>query len=158
MATISINSNNKIHIIKLIKFYKILEDKIKIKPILYGSLAYFIYTKDNTIKINDLDFLIRENAFKKIIKFLEKSKIKYHYSKEWHTLQVFKGKLKIEFDSIDFWQKNLSIKFQTVTINNAPIKVITLNNLIAIYKKASKVSKDKPKQNMNKYLKLKLCQ
>lgn len=156
MKTISMYSNNKKHFLNLLNFYKQLKRKLKITPILYGSLAYFIYTKDNKIKIHDLDFLIRENTFNKIIPILKKHNIKYNYSKEYHTLQVLKNNLKIEFDSIDFWQRNLSMKSNNIKINNTSLKVINLKSLTNIYKKASKVSKDNPKGNRKKYLKLKI--
>ena len=110
MKKIKIYPANKKYFIKLKEFAKeILElcKKIGVKPIAYGSLVFFGYAKDKKININDIDFLILENTFEKIIKALKKRKIKYNYSEEWHTLQVFNKDLKIEFDSMDFWQKDL---------------------------------------------------
>src|SRR3989344_783686 len=80
-------------------------DKIKVKPILYGSFMIFQYTKNKNLKVNDIDFYIREKDFEKLSKALKNKKINFEYPKKWHTLQASKGKLKIEFDSIDFWNK-----------------------------------------------------
>jgi len=98
MEKITIYPKNKKKFLKLLDFAdEILKicKKFKIIPMVYGSLAVFIYTKNKNLKINDIDFLIRENDIKKIISNLEKKKFKYKYSKKWHVLQIFKNRLKI---------------------------------------------------------------
>lgn len=110
MTSANVYPANKNHFIKLKKFCsKILGilSELDITPIAYGSLAYFYYTKDKKIPVNDIDLLISENSFNKIIKVLKHNKIKHKYSAKWHTLQIFEGDLKIELDSVNFWQKNL---------------------------------------------------
>ncbi len=154
MKHLKIYPANKEHFIKLKEFaIEIIDmcEKIGIKLIAYGSLVFFGYTKNKKINVNDVDFLIPENAFKKIIKVLDKNKIKYNYSKEWHTLQVFKGKLKIELDSRDFWQKDLPNDFEYFSFDGFVVKAVSLNSLKEIYKKASEVSKDNPHGNLRKY-------
>lgn len=147
-------SKNEKEFLKLKNFCKkiiIICKKEKIDLILYGSLAFFIYTKNDKIEINDIDFLVKEKNFKKIIKLLELKKINYNYDKKWHVLQIFKEGLKIELDSIDFWKintkKNIGLNFF-----GQKIKILDLNNLKKVYKKASKKSDDK-KKNINKNLK-----
>lgn len=154
----NIYPKNKRKFIRLMKFGKEIVDICKragINPIVYGSLAFFYYTKKKDIKVNDIDFLIPEDSFDKIIEILKKKKIKYVYSPEWHTLQIFKGDLKIELDSTDFWQKDLPKNFKRFNFNNLEIRAVALKSLIKIYKKASEVSKDNPEGNRKKYEMLK---
>jgi hypothetical protein len=154
VKTIDINPKNKEHFIKLKEFcYEIIGlcGKIKVNPVLYGSAAIFAYTQDEKSEVNDFDFLIQEKEFKKIISELEKNGVRYEYSPEWHTLQVFKGKLKIEFDSRDFWQKDLPNDFEMVDFGDLKLKAVSLNTLKKIYKKASEVSKDNSHGNRKKY-------
>jgi hypothetical protein len=59
----------KEHFLELIDFYKeisllLREDIENIEPILYGSYACFIYSKEKNLEINDLDFLVHEKDFK----------------------------------------------------------------------------------------------
>lgn len=157
MRTIKIYPSNKEYFTKLKKFAnEILNfcNKIGISPIAYGSLILFGYTKNDKSVVNDIDFLIPEEAFEKIIKVLKKKKVKCNYSEEWHTLQIFKGKLKIELDSIDFWQKDLPKDFEKFDFDGLIVKAVSLNSLKAIYKKASKVSKDNPHGNLKKFREL----
>lgn len=145
---------NKKHFTKLLEFGKeILEvcAEVKIKPILYGSLACFAFLKDNKMKVNDIDFLIREKDFPKLIKKFSELKIKHSYSEEWHVLQVFSGKMKIEFDSRDFWQKSLKEEYIEMDFGRFKTKAVSLKSLKGIYKRASKLSKDNPEGNRKKF-------
>ncbi len=144
---------NKIHFQKLKTFgKKILKicKENRVNPILYGSYMLFYYTRENTLKINDLDFYVKEKDFVKLIKVLKHHKINFNYSKEWHTLQIFKGKFKIEFDSIDFWYKGPK-EFITINLGGIKVKALSMNSLKRIYKRASERSKDNPEGNKKKY-------
>ncbi len=51
------------HFIKLKKFTsEILNlcNDLKVNPLLYGCLAYFAYTQNKKVRVNDIDFLIPE--------------------------------------------------------------------------------------------------
>ena len=155
---IKIYPKNKKHFIELLHFSKEILDlykKIKIIPIAYGGLVFFAYVKDKKIIVNDLDFLVPESSFKKIIKVLKKKKIKYNYLPKWHIIQIFNGNLKVEMDSIEYWQKDLPRSFKNIDFNGFIIKAVNLNSLRNIYKKASQVSKDNPQGNNRKYKMLK---
>lgn len=128
---------------------------LKIKPLLYGSLAYFGYTKIEETYINDIDFLIPEDSFTNFIYVLKNTNFRYKYSEKWHTLQIFHKGLKIEFDSIEFWQKNLPIKTNKFNFDGLILNVVSLDNLKTIYKKASEVSKDNPQRYHEKFKQLK---
>ncbi len=154
MIIIKIYPKNKELFTQLKAFCKeILEicEQIKVSPIVYGSLAYFGYTKNKETQINDIDMLVPEDSFEKMIKILDKKSIRYHYSTKWHTLQIFKEELKIELDSIDFWQKDLPQQFETFDFDGLIVNVVSLESLRKIYKKASEASKDNPEGNLKKF-------
>lgn len=126
-------------------------DEQNLEPIVYGSLAVFVYTNNSKMNVNDIDMLISEKDFAKIIKVLKKRKIKYNHDEKWHVLQILKDELKIEFDSINFWQKDLPQDFQEIDFYGKTLKILSLDTLKNIYKKASEESQDKPLGNKKKF-------
>jgi len=154
MPSINNFPTNKEQFIRLTNFCKEIIDicnELKINPIVYGSLAVFAYTKEQKMKVNDIDMLILEKDFAKIIKVLMERKIQYNHDKRWHVLQILKDDLKIEFDSIDFWQKDLPQDFQELSFDGIHVRILSLNTLKKIYKKAYEVSKDNPEGNKKKF-------
>ena len=154
MLSINAFPSNKEQFVRLVDFCKEIIDicnKQKVEPIIYGSLAVFVYTKNIKMNVNDIDMLIREKDFAKIIKILKERKIKYNYDEKWHVLQILKDDLKIEFDSIDFWQKDLPKDFQELDFYGKKLKILSLDTLKNIYKKASEVSQDNPSGNKKKF-------
>ena len=158
MKKISVYPKNKKKFLRLLKFAKEILDicrKVNVNPVVYGSLACFIYSKDKNMAVNDFDFLIPKNSFDKIIHLLNENKIIYHYSVKWHTIQIFNKNLKVELDSIEYWQKNLSNKFEYLNLNGLKIKIISLNDLTKIYRKLAKIGRTNRKKKIEKYLMLK---
>lgn len=154
MKIINIYPKNKKRLLRLIEFSKeilAILKKLKINPMVSGSLAYFIYTRDKNIKLHDIDFLIPPGNFERIMKILRKEKIIYKYIPEWTSLVVYKGDINIDLDA--YGRK--PTKLNLFTLSGLPVKVINLKDLIKIYKQASEKSKDKPQENLKKYLTLK---
>ncbi len=78
-------------------------NKLNIMPVVHGSLAvYYYYTKDKNMEIHDIDFLVPDRCYDKVIKIVKSKKISHKNIKEWHVLQIFKNRLKIEIDSIEY--------------------------------------------------------
>jgi len=146
---------NKAKFLGLMHFYDAILDLCEETPIVYGSLAVFLYKKNGGMVVNDIDALIHEKEFNKLMQKLKYHKIKHKYSKKWHMLQVFNGNLKIEFDSIEFWQRALPKKTVMFKVQNVKLNVVSLKTLTNIYKKASQTSKDNSQGNAKKYLFLK---
>jgi hypothetical protein len=122
--------SNKSQYNKLLEFAREIVDicnEVEVNPIVYGSLAYFVYTKDKKVKINDIDFLIPKKFYNKIIKELEKRKIKYNWDPKWPILRVFKGKLLIELDPIDDWPKQVVRTSQEFSFNGLKLRVVSLD-------------------------------
>jgi hypothetical protein len=76
--------------------------------------------------------LIREKDFVKIIKVLKEREIKYNHDEKWHTLQILKDDLKIEFDSIDFWQNDLAQGILELDFYGKKLKILNCLTLITI--------------------------
>lgn len=150
---IKIYPKNKKHFLSLKKFAgEIINifQKCKINPpLVYGGLAVFGYTKKRDLIIKDIDFYMHERDFEKFISALQKRKIKYNYSKKRHTLYVFKNKLKLEFDSIDYWYHGLS-RFKNFDFDGLKVKVINLEELKKIYKFWA-IHSDKHYKNKKKF-------
>jgi len=150
MLNIKYYPRNKEQFIRLVEFCKIIYDlckKLSITPVLYGGLAVFGYTKNRKMTVNDIDFLIPQKWFKKLKRILVKQKIKHTYVAKWHIMQVLKEDLIIEFDALEYWQKDLPRYFQSMNIHGLILKTVNLKALTQIYKHASEISKDNPKGN-----------
>jgi hypothetical protein len=140
MITLDSLPKNKDKFIRLLEFGREILgicDDLNISPVLNGSLAVFAYTKNTDINVNDIDMLIPEDDFSKIIPVLEERGIEYKL-KEYHVLQVFKDDLKIDFDSIDYWPKvwkiDLPQSYEIIQISGFKVRIIGLGDLIQTYK------------------------
>jgi hypothetical protein len=157
MAKIKVYPSNKEFFVRSKAFCEqILDmcDKIGITPVAWGGLAYFGYTKDKNAVIKDIDLLIPEDSFKKIIKVLEKNKIKYKYFAKWHSIQAFNKDLKIDLDSMDYWYKGPKT-FKDFDFDGLRVKTLGLEALAISYKEAGAASKDKPEEYHKKFEALK---
>ena len=127
---------NKKHFEKLIPFAQeviSLCNENKINPIIYGSFAHFYYTKDKSLNVNDIDFLILKKEFPKILREIKK-KIEAEIILDVGTIIIKKGKLIIELDSseekeLNSLQKNLT----QIDFYGTEIKIIGLKDLENIY-------------------------
>ncbi len=150
MIKIKIYPKNKEYFKKLIPFAKkiisICKDN-KIQPVIYGGFAHFFYTKDENMEVNDIDIIIPKKSFPKILRLLEKNKIKFKYYPQWQTIVIKKGKLKVEVDEIGTGYKTLNEssllkKTQRIDFYGAEVRMITLKLLEEIYPVAYNRSKN----------------
>ena len=149
---INVFPKNKKHFIKTKIFCKqilgILQE-LKIKPILWGGLAYFAYTKNKDAIIHDIDLVIPYKGFAKVMKILDENCIKYRYNKEWKDIVITKGKLVVDLDPIEDYRRGCR-KFTTFDFGGLVLKTVSLNDLIKMYRKAARVSHDKPEQHLER--------
>ena len=153
MVIIKAYPANKRFFIRLKAFCREVVDiceNLGVTVVAHGSLAYFAYTKDKNININDIDFLIPEDSFEKMAKILTERRIKHRHIAKWHTLHVFENNLRIEFDSIDYWYSGPK-NFKNFDFDGLTVKVVSLDGIKGLYKKASKLSKDKPDEYRKKF-------
>lgn len=139
---------------------EICED-LEINPIINASLAVFAYTNDTEMEINDIDLLIPEIHFKNLANSLKRKNIEFHI-KEWHVLRVIKSGLKIEFDSMDYWEIEWGIHlpdaFSKVRIQGLTMDILDLPHLIQTYKIGAEKSTKRSKDYRMKYKALKRVQ
>ena len=140
MRTIEIleqRPKNKRHFSRLLDFYKEVAaicHSLGIVPVLSGSLAVFGYTKNPAMVVNDIDLACSELEFPRIVNALKASEVTYKL-KEWHVLQLLKGDLKVEFDSMERWMKGLPDDHSTLVIDGYSFKVVSLSSLKELYKR-----------------------
>jgi hypothetical protein len=146
----NIYPSNKEHFKKLIPFAKkiiLICQKNNIIPVIYGSFAHFYYTKDENMKVNDIDLMINMKNFPKLAQLLKKNKIKHKEFPKHDSITVKSGKLKIEIDSIGLGYKTLNEKSLLKTANKIDFygiktRMITFNQLQEIYPVAYNRSRD----------------
>ena len=140
---------NKEHFKKLIPFAKEIIsicNNNKIIPVIYGSFSHFYHTKDENMKVNDIDILIKKRYFPKICKILEKNNIKFKYYPKWGTCIIKKGKLKVEIDEVGTGYKtikeNTISKRKKINFYGTKVKSLNLKDLEEMYPIAYKRSRD----------------
>ena len=149
MVVLNCFPKNKDRFLRLIEFFKEVLDicnDLGILPVLIGSLAVFAYTENEEMNVNDIDLACSESEFPKIISRLEERSISYKL-KEWHVIQILKGDLKVELDSIEYWYKDLSMICETLQIDNHKIKMLGLQSLREFYRQGMIDRADKIEEN-----------
>src|SRR5215213_6108221 len=106
---------NSEHFSRLLAFYRdivpVCQD-LHIQPFLTGSLAVFAYTRNQMMRVNDLDLACSESVFPR----LRDALVSHGMASEvrsWYVLQVRRDGLKVEFDSIEYWFAGVSIDHDT---------------------------------------------
>jgi hypothetical protein len=122
---------------KLLEFTNEILDicqKLGIVPVLSGSLAVLAFTGDETIQVNDIDLSCKESDFPRIVEYLQCSGIEYRLM-EWHVLQLFRGDLKVEFDSQEYWLSDLPEKHEFLDAGFFILKVVDFDYLRQLYQR-----------------------
>ena len=128
---------NKEHFSKLLELCEEIInvcEQLGVEPVLSAGLAVFAYTKDQEMEVNDIDLSCSESDFPKIREALEARGIKCKVT-GWHVLQVRRNNLKVEFDSREYWMKDLSENYEVLKVGNLQLKVVSLDNLKELYRK-----------------------
>ncbi len=128
---------NKEHFSRLFEFCKEVVavcNDLDIAPVLNGSLAVFGYTQSQAMRVNDIDLACSELEFPRLSRALDAKGI-VNELKEWHVLQGRKDDLKVEFDSMEYWMKDLPDDYDTLVIDGYSFKVIGLPSLKELYRR-----------------------
>lgn len=138
MQKAKITSTNSEHLTNLITFAGELFElcrKLESKPIVYGSLAYTYHTSDSSVAINDIDLLVPETIFPKLVELLDQSPEFTYELTTYHSLKVFKNDLKISFDGIEHYLAGLDHDSLEVEINGTPFSLVSKEILKEVYKR-----------------------
>ncbi|MDO8577029.1 MAG: hypothetical protein Q7R82_01670 [Candidatus Daviesbacteria bacterium] len=131
--------------IRLLKQVCELFAKNEIAYLTYGSMAYLLLTNDDKMPIRDIDIIIKEIDFDRLIKLLSESNlflnpIKTAYSIHANSLvyQGYDGKsFDISIDSYEHYFQIHEINFddyQIIELDSIPIKIMKTKNLIESYR------------------------
>lgn len=107
-----------------------------VTPIVYGSLAYFAYTKDQSLPVQDLDLLVPEAFFPDLIRGLSDLDGVTFIHQPWHSIEAFKADLKIDFDAAEHFLDPRSHVVTLVDVQGIPFSILNIEALISIYQEA----------------------
>ena len=128
---------NREHFSRLLEFceeFITICTDLAIEPVLTGSLAVFGYARNQAMMVNDIDLACSEIEFPRLCRALGAKGIT-HELKAWHTLQVRKDDLKVEFDSMEYWLADLPEDYDTLKIDGYALKVVSLSSLRELYRR-----------------------
>jgi hypothetical protein len=100
----------KVNLAYLLAFGAMLVERCnqhQIHPLVYGSLAVLFYTNDLEIFPNDIDFLISKSKFDSLIELVRSDQKLRHEETSYNSIKIFKNELKVSFDSIEDYLKDL---------------------------------------------------
>lgn len=124
---------------RLLKFAKkVLEicERHSVSPIVYGGLAYFAHTRDQSLPVQDLDLLVPEEAFSDLVLELKNIDGVTFVQQPWHSIEVSKGDLKIDFDSAEHFLHPRSHGVVIVDVQGAVFSILNKDALASIYQEA----------------------
>lgn len=128
---------NSEHFSRLLAFYRDIDrvcHDLHITPLLSGSLAVFAYTRNQMMRVNDLDLACSESAFPRLSDALAAHGMASEV-KAWHVLQVRREGLKVEFDSIEHWFAGVATGYDTLSIDECVFNVVELSSLRELYRR-----------------------
>lgn len=106
-----------------------------IRPIVYGSLAYVVYTHDKSISINDIDFLVNETEFEQISELVKTIPETSCETTNYHSIKFFKNGCKIAFDSIAHYLNDTNFQSIRVAINEKEFELLDKETLKIVYER-----------------------
>jgi hypothetical protein len=128
---------NRGHFSRLLAFYRELTpvcDGLRITPLLTGSVAVFGYTRDRTLRVNDIDLACPEAAFPPLSAALAGLGMEVRVT-AWHVLQVRKAGLKVEFDALEHWLAGVPTDHDTLVIDGCVFNVVRVSSLKELYRR-----------------------
>lgn len=149
MKEIIYNPNNFDDLSKLLTFAQTLFSicaEIGVQPVVYGSLAYAFYTNDEKISINDIDFLVPEAAFNPIIVAVKTKPDVTCEETTYHSLKLFCEDVKISFDAVEEYYRDLPCDFIEGKINGVVFKFVSREALREVYKRGAETIPTKQEQ------------
>lgn len=141
--------NNRDDFSKLLAFAQAIFSKcaeLDVQPVVYGSLAYAFYTKDEKININDIDLLVPESSFSRIIAAVKTNPDVTCEETTYHSLKLFRDGVKISFDAIEEYYRGLPRNFVEGKISGIAFRFVPNNALKEVYKRGAETIPMKKEQ------------
>ena len=136
-----------------VEICELLKD-LQIPYLLYGGMAYYLYTKDEDTEINDIDIIVSETSFEKTVNYIEDNKPLLKPIQTPCSIHINHKKLigndgkpfDISLDSYEHYFMKIGIdlaSYDLSILNEKSIRTIPRESLIKVYEHATKVSEDK---------------
>lgn len=110
--------------------------ELRVTPIVYGSLAYFFHTEDETLPVNDIDFLVPESSFAALMDGISKIKGVKYQKMPYHSIEVFKDGIELDFDSMEHFLGKRPKDSTCIEINAIELQILNRDSLASIYQEA----------------------
>ncbi len=126
-------------------------NRYEIKYLLYGSYAYSLLTKDSTTLVNDIDVVISDKTFNKVIEMIVNNNLGLKPIKTSRSIHAnsltYTDKngesFDISFDSFEYYFKKLKIDLDNyfeINMEGINLKLIRPKDLIKVYKQGIRSS------------------
>jgi len=114
-----------------------LSQSLGFQTVAYGSLAYLAHTGDPTVVLADIDLLVTKGAFAALMDRINADAMLRCAPTTYHSLKVFRGKLKVSFDSQEDYLDSVPFERQPVDVGGFPYLVIDRTALIEVYRRGA---------------------
>jgi hypothetical protein len=143
-------------------------NKTKVEYLLYGSLAVNLLTQDDKSKVNDVDIIVSEGNFPKLMVLLSDPKLELDPKRTAHNIHANHLRIKgydnkpfdLSFDSYEHYFSDREIDIKSYTeksINDTKVKTINREDPLKVYESVSRkngVIQSAHKDKINKLKKL----
>lgn len=138
MKMSEINPTNRQHLDRLLAFGDEVSKICRannIHPVVYGSLAYIFYTHDETAAINDIDFLVDEGVFEKLMELFGAMPGVSCETTDYHSVKFFRNGCKLAFDAVGHYLADTDFKSAPGIINGKDFELIDEGTLKIAYER-----------------------
>lgn len=123
-------------------------DALKVEYLVYGSVAYLLYTNDLSLMINDIDIIVKKTDFEAIKEIFDNNNLPYNLVVSENAIHANHKALignnetpfDISLDSYEYYFKDTDIKFEHFThvkIEGTDVKLLPKEQLIKVYENKS---------------------
>lgn len=123
-------------------------DSVGIKPILDGSMAVKIHTRNSSIEVRDIDFNCPEDDFSRLQQGLQEAGI-FCEIQPWHVLQARRDGLKVEFGAIEFWMQGITEPFEAGELGRHTVRMVSRTALRELYQRGFDATANDPSGREN---------
>jgi hypothetical protein len=110
---------------------------LSLAPVVYGSLAYLALTGDAALGVHDIDFLIDEDAFTRLLERVGLDEACRAEETSYHTIKIFRAGAKVSFDSISHYLAGLSWTKQTHVVDGLEFDAVDKQTLVEAYRRGA---------------------
>lgn len=149
MIEVTTSPRNQEHFCRLMSFAREVLgvcDEAGIKPILSASLAVFAYTQNSTMEVHDVDLSCSGSHFPRLRQALEERGIDCRIT-NWQILQAVRTDLKVEFDAIEDWMRDIPEHYELAKIGDIQFWMVGVDGLRELYRRGLADTADKVDDN-----------